>query len=351
MGQKNAMEFMKIRRYVIDLIATGGDRPQQLPSSRKLGEMFGVSHPTALRAIKDLTEEGILMPCKGGGSITCKKLVGQTGKFKIFGIVTHLGKQAFDVHYFIRITSAITEELTRRNFLYCTQNLYLEVPSALESVVAESSLTGLILIDARNGLIESAEKLNAKGLPVISFMNRVGNISSGSQNWEEENYAVACVLFRERRERVLVVSEPGDIYIEAIRKGVFRACSEFHLSEDKIIVLEDEEENNCKRIREILAFGMKFDAVIFPRYYPSAYEIILEKTDVVTECRLVTNEFALFDEMAFSGYVIRYNLKKAAVMLVDNLLAQMKNGTAEVSKADLEITLELYKNGQCRPAE
>ena len=52
MGKKNAVEFMKIRRYVLNLIATGGDMPQRIPSYRKLGEMFGVTHPTALRAIQ-----------------------------------------------------------------------------------------------------------------------------------------------------------------------------------------------------------------------------------------------------------------------------------------------------------
>ncbi|UKI34020.1 MAG: GntR family transcriptional regulator [Lentisphaeria bacterium] len=56
---------MKIRRYVLNLIATGGDMPQRIPSSRKLGEMFGVTHPTALRAIQALTEDGYLQPLRG----------------------------------------------------------------------------------------------------------------------------------------------------------------------------------------------------------------------------------------------------------------------------------------------
>ena len=49
-------EVMKIRQYVVDLIYRGGSEPQKVPSARKLAEMFGVSHPTALKALQKLAE-------------------------------------------------------------------------------------------------------------------------------------------------------------------------------------------------------------------------------------------------------------------------------------------------------
>ena len=148
MGKKNAVEFMKIRRYVLNLIATGGDMPQRIPSSRKLGEMFGVTHPTALRAIQALTEDGYLQPLRGGGSITCPANCNLKNT-RLFGFLEGDGKIAIDIYYTVCLYSIAARELTRRNLTYCCQHLYLNSPADLESMIQENHLAGLVALNIR----------------------------------------------------------------------------------------------------------------------------------------------------------------------------------------------------------
>ena len=148
MGKKFAVEFMKIRRYVLNLIATGGDMPQRVPSSRKLGEMFGVTHPTALRAIQALTEDGYLQPLRGGGSITCPANCNLKNT-RLFGFLEGDGKIAIDIYYTVCLYSIAARELTRRNLTYCCQHLYLNSPADLESMIQENHLAGLVALNIR----------------------------------------------------------------------------------------------------------------------------------------------------------------------------------------------------------
>ena len=51
-------EYMKIRRYVMNLILHAGKDPVQIPTINELSEKFGVSRATVSKAMKELTSEG-----------------------------------------------------------------------------------------------------------------------------------------------------------------------------------------------------------------------------------------------------------------------------------------------------
>ena len=80
-------EVMKIRQYVVDLIYRGGSEPQKVPSARKLAEMFGVSHPTALKALQKLAEGGYLLACGTNGYLTVPSSLTSWGAVKVIGIL------------------------------------------------------------------------------------------------------------------------------------------------------------------------------------------------------------------------------------------------------------------------
>lgn len=63
-------EYMKIRRYVMNLILRAGKDPVQIPTINELSEKFSVSRPTVSKAMKELTSEGYIIGRRGIGSFT-----------------------------------------------------------------------------------------------------------------------------------------------------------------------------------------------------------------------------------------------------------------------------------------
>ena len=60
-------EYMKIRRYVMNLILRAGKDPVQIPTINELSEKFSVSRPMVSKAMKELTSEGYIIGRRGIG--------------------------------------------------------------------------------------------------------------------------------------------------------------------------------------------------------------------------------------------------------------------------------------------
>lgn len=338
-------DFMKIRRYVIDAIATNGNLPVRFPPTRKLGEMFGVSQPTALRAIRALTEEGHLVPCKGGGTISRPATLEDGKALKIYGLLTYQGRQVFDDLFFMNITSAAAKELMRRSNSYRTKTLYVESPPLLEKTVRQESIAGLILLGAEEHAAAYAANLAKSGFPVVSFMKNLENISSVYDDLEERFSSILLKLFAERRTHILIVSWPDSYYTVPIRSGIAKACAKAGIPAGQIIVLDKPMEECKEKITELLDFGMKFDAVIFYPFHHAIYEMIQNKFDLQEECRIVCDDCTVFDDLNYTGYAVCYDLKNAAKKLIDILLRQAEDAKAPLQYEKVEYHLELYKNG------
>ena len=63
-------EYMRIRRYVMNLILRADGKAAQIPTIQELSEKFGVSRPTVSKAMKELTSEGYIIGKRGIGTFT-----------------------------------------------------------------------------------------------------------------------------------------------------------------------------------------------------------------------------------------------------------------------------------------
>ena len=342
MNKKN--DFMKIRRYVIDTIAASNGQPIRFPPTRKLASMFGVSQPTALRAVQDLIGENVLMPCRGGGTVSRPSQC-SSQRMKIFGFVADCGKLSYDIYYFLKLHAAVALELTRRSSQYCTTNLYLESPSMLEQAVSEKSLSGVILVAARNVILENAVKLKRNGFPVVSFWNLAEGISSFYVSWSDYFRMVLSRLFLEKRTHLLLVVWDRKEMLDLVEEPLAQCCEEFQVDRGQVIVLAKPFQEAVERVTEMLNFGMKFDGVVFSPCYDAIYRLIVERFDP-RSCRIVCDETSVFDDLNYSGYVVRYDLESAAVRLVDDLIAQVADPARPPESFRIRPSLCLYENGK-----
>jgi hypothetical protein len=336
---------MSIRRHIIDVIATNGNLPVRFPSTRKLGEQFGVSQPTALRAVKDLIAEGFLEACKGGGTISRPANHQNLTSYKIFGLLTAQGQQSFDVYYFLALKAAVSLELSRRSQQYCTQDLYLESPSLLERQAKEASLAGLVLVDARFHFADYARKLKESGMPTASLINRFEGVSSVHFPLEECIQSILKKLFAEQRTHLLVIGWAGAEYVKRMTAGIESACREADVPPGQVVFLHDEAARNQEKLTELLEFGMTFEGVFFYPFQRSLYDLIGQKHDLQEQCRIVLDEFSAFDELAFTGDVLQLDLKSAAKTLVDDLLMQLENPEAPPVEEPISYQIASYRNG------
>ena len=63
-------ETLKIRHYVVGVIYNAGERSVQIMSSRDLAKYFNIARSTVSIALKELVDQGYLIPVKGKGYFT-----------------------------------------------------------------------------------------------------------------------------------------------------------------------------------------------------------------------------------------------------------------------------------------
>ncbi len=349
MGKKNTIEFMKIRRYVIDLMGTSGDQIQKIPTSRKLGDMFGVTHPTALRAIQSLTEDGFLIPCRGGGSVTNpSKMNMSQRKMKIFAVLFENGKAVFDLYYHHYILSVLMRELTRRSAEYCTQMIFLNSFSDLESSLKEHPFAGLLAVGVGNPVLcDQMERIRRKGLPVAAFLTEVPKVPSVFWDPAEYHRLALKTLIGKGRRRILIASIPDDIYREAVEKVVRSCRSEFSLPEDSIQVLAYGQDGNAAAMERLLREGVPVDGVIGCRNFHALYHLRDRFPELKDRCIYINNQTSIFDDMNYTGYAIVSDYEEGAARLLDSFLREGSDGeNVPVLHETFAMKTICYKDGK-----
>ena len=337
---------MKIRQYVMDLIATGEGKPQKIPSSRKLGEMFGVTHPTALRAIQVLTEDGHLIPLPGGGSITAR-LTADQKPHRIFGILTEDGKVAYENYYHYRILSAVGLNLTRQSEHACAQNIYLNTASDLERVILHNHICGLFLLGIRReSLLREIAALQSRAFPMVSMIVQIPNISSYYTMNSDCCGEMLRKLFSEGRRQIIVLIEPLTQSIDGVEEVICGVCAECGVPRGNVLVIYDSAMSALERIRELYAFGMRFDGVVLFRNMSPFFSELKKIVDVEEECRVVNLEYSVFEDVHFTGYSLKFDLDSAAKHLISNIFEQIHGKKTPWIQEKLNVSFEFYKNGQ-----
>ncbi len=345
MAYKQANEFMRIRQYVIDLIATGEAQPQRIPSSRKLAEKFGVTHTTVQRVIRELVEEGYLVHCKNGGALTCPQKI-HLSNMKIIGVIMGDGKNAFETYYHHRVTCELFQYLTHQSARICTQNLFLNTSGELPNSVEHNHLSSLIAIGvAGNSLQEQIRQLKDRGFPVVSFINRIENTSSYHFNYFDICKQVLAQMLQEGRRRIIVAADASIFGLENIAEAVAEFRRESQVADLQIMVLTGTMEESRNSIKTLLDFGSTLDAVIAFRQFPDVYNLVKEHLDLEKQCRMVTVEYSVHADMNYSGYLITYDFNAVIKPMVADLLGQIKGDSQPMADQTIPTSLQLFSHG------
>jgi len=335
-------EHKKIRQYVINLIYNAGDDVRELPSSRELALRFGVSHPTVLRALQDLRDDGFLVK-QGRRTVTRPICRFQDESLRIFGVGSGDGQEVLQSKVSLMFSNILSLTMLDRNAEFRLQPLTLprSIPSLAEHI-RQYSLAGLLWTLPESGTALKLQQAKAAGLPVAVMGSRIEGVSCAGWNAIKEYELIMARLLADGCRKPLVINIHFD---EAVRDdvvtGVQNACAAAGFPFQECLMLRgDENQEMLQRLTELLSYGVKPDAVVFSGMIHPYLNILREKLDTVNACRLIGWEYALFDSMRFEGTIIRHNLRQAAELLIDNLLEQYSRPqTAPVLNADIPVEL------------
>lgn len=339
---------MKIRQYVVELISRSGSEPQKVPSTRKLAQMFGVSHPTALKVLQDLAESGHLLAGRNSGYITIPGSFGDFGELKIIGQITGSGNNTFFGLWNICTSIPFLQEILGRSGCFVTQNLYLQGNAKKAAdIIRNYNLTGIVWFSPDIKYTETIRELRESGLPIVEVGFTTGSASSARWNFEEDHYRIMNRIFSEGCRHPLILSSScwEKLYAD-IQSGIRRSCEEHHFPMERCLFINDSPESSIQQVKQLLNYGLTFDAVLLTGNAWRYWSFLRENFDVKNKCRVFAGEQSLSSDMKFSGIVVTRNMREPARILADNFMQQMESpADAPVITTDIGVDFVLYEDG------
>ena len=163
-------ETLKIRHYVIGMIYHAGERSVQIMSSRNLARQFGMARSTVSIALKELIDQGYLIPVRGKGNFTNprKIMTPLPGKMPPLILLIHsdgrsfyYGKQEWES------ISTIGNAVTAAGYSFRQLTLTSTGEDELYREILGAQADGLIWVDALFYNESLLRRLSESGLPVI----------------------------------------------------------------------------------------------------------------------------------------------------------------------------------------
>ena len=163
-------ETLKIRHYVMGILYHAGNTSVQIMSSRELAAHFGIARSTVSLALKELVDDGFLIPKRGIGNFTNPKMFFALRKDTmppLIGIVLESGRNFYVTESGWKSLRPTCDEVIREGYnLRCLQLSGTDEDEVFEEIMS-SQVDALIWID-HVALKESLMKrLADAGLPVI----------------------------------------------------------------------------------------------------------------------------------------------------------------------------------------
>jgi hypothetical protein len=337
--------YERIRRYVIGQIAKAGDSTMRLASNREIARQFGVSHPTVVKALKDLIADGYLTVKPGClGTFTNPGRFDIRGKAKIVGILAFDGKTVFGMRLTCEFFHAFTSELLRKSSCYKVQHCFVTGP--LSNAAEELSSLGLdavVWFFPTSSAMELLRELRESGMPVIIAGDGKAPDSSLYFDHTATNFNVAGRMLEEGRRKIMLAISGKAQFKEQAIEGMERAFHEKGLQFDKgemlHLVTDDGQAAFAAKLKTVKPDGIVFNHNIMP-----VWKLVTDNLDIVSDCRLYAMEMVLYDDMDYCGYIGIPDIRAGGRHMVGCLEAQLE-GMPALTQSPIEMKIEFKGNG------
>lgn len=214
--------YMRIRQQVLSRtsrLGEGGNR--KFLSVRKLAETYNVSVPTAVKAVKQLVADGVLISRRGLGTFV---VAGGDNSEGCIGLIVGGGANIHFGRIFLQIMGGICEILSDTNLvLHFINNGNRD--DALLSETRMAKLDGVIWISPSQRCMSSLKTLEKAGVKVvgIDLRQRGTTTCSIASDWYGEAYGMAAYLLSHGHKNIALATqaiqaEQGDGLYASVKK-------------------------------------------------------------------------------------------------------------------------------------
>ena len=293
MADTAVSEYMKIRRYVVNLIYKARGKSIQVPTILELAKQFGVSHATVSKAMKELTTEGFIIGRRGIGSFTNPRLSAAGGirELPVIGILMEDGMGVHFDKYLAPILGQMLQQLVCLPATVHLLTLGSLDPEVMHREIVNEQLDGLLWNCPEERGVEVARRLRRDGLPVVLLGKKAEGFSSAMFDFEGWGMECGKQLLKEGRRNVVFLPDvfPWNRSFGGIR-GVYREAG---VSLNENLFLKDS--FSClEELKRVIAYGVPVDAVCNTLFSENEVNDVLLAADpgIVSRCCLVQSSLA-----------------------------------------------------------
>ena len=308
MNDRSNNIYKEVMLKLYHLAQTDGENSRRLPTLRKLAEQFGCTHPTVLRAVRELVKRDVLIQLKNGDYRTIPQFTRKNTRY--FALIYRMGMDMLDSAYSVDIKYNAVKYLTHLPEDLAYSEIHASSCDDIENSIRSGIYQGAILCVPPKDIIPAVtDACRDTGIPLGIFGGTSaddGDVAA-AYNAKRDFLQLFEQLIQRKRRRVLVLSPPLHRENDDIREALEEVSGSF---EKAVFKVESITERTDCVIQNVGGTGEDFDCVVYPVNTFEAYQKIMEKAP---DCLFVMPNFGVWREKSFHGLMMNYDLEAAGV--------------------------------------
>ena len=286
----------------------GGEDSKRLPTLRHLAEQFNCTHPTVLRAVRELVKRGVLTQLRNGDYRTVPQFTPQNTRY--LALVYRVGMDLLNTAFSDDTKYNATKYLTHLPEKLQYSEIRASSCDDIGNSIRNGVYSGVILCNPPKSIVPSVtEACRGMGIPLGAF----GGVSaddgdvSVSYNSGRDFLELFKQLIQRNRRRILVLSLPPHRDNEEIQEALGKVSGSFEKALFKVGTIA---ELTNYIPQNIGGEGEDFDCVVYVINTSGTYQKIREKAP---DCLCVMSNFGVWMEKDFRGLMMNYDLETAGI--------------------------------------
>ena len=349
LNEASSSEYTKIRSYVVTQIIKSGDTPRRLMSVRKIGSIFGVSHPTVIKALKDLLADGLLTTSPGRrGTFTCPEKLNGRKDVKVIGMISSDGKEVFLNRHNNRLAFEFADVIMEKSNDYLVRQVSLcSVKAHAADEILSMGLSGVIWIAPTDAMLPTLQSLRQSGIPLLIAARALEGFNFVHADVEAEYRKATGLMLDEGRRRIALLVPDKNVYVHAenAERGWRDAFAERGLSCDDALLLTQSQKLESDFERRLDA--IKPDGICFCDLQEKYFASLKRKFDLADECRIYSARSSITRKMNdYIGYVGHPKTRDAARQAIEAFSKILGGGEAQSHPCQIKIDVEITMEGK-----
>lgn len=312
-----------------------GENSSRLPTLRQLAEQFHCTHPTVLRAVRELVKRDVLIQLKNGDYRTVPQFASKNTRY--LAMVYAQGMNLLEDSYSVGLKYFAVKHLILSPEHLRFSEIHASSPGDIEAGIRSGIYCGAVLCNPRKDIMPvMTESCRSAGIPLGVFGGHCADAADVSITYDVRNNFLMLFerLIQRKRRRVLVLSQQHHEGNDGVREAMNEVSGYFEKAEfmtDSVTRIAD------YLLQNTGGSGVNFDCVVYMLNIFDTYEKLQTHAP---DCLCAMPEFSSCLENDFRGLVLRYDLENAGRQFGRAMSAVLNRQTPDNPKGFIPCSIQ-----------